>query len=107
MLAVVKKLEDKLLFLQLNQIPNAVGAIANDAQHHRVCCVLTQRKSNIEAYSPQELEDISRVVADIEIIIMVEGFLQNSSDIVLDMKSLNFAYNNILEETDVNKKAIS
>ena len=45
MLAVAKKLEDKLLFLQLNQIPNAVDATANDAQYHRVCCVLTQSGS--------------------------------------------------------------
>ena len=104
MLAVAKKLEYKLLFLRLNQIPNAEDAIANDVQYHRMCWVLAQRKANIEASSPQELEDINRVVADIEIINMVEGFLQNSSDIVLDMKSLNFAYNNMLEETHVNYK---
>ena len=66
--------------------------------------VLAQRKANIEASSPQELEDINRVVADIDIINMIEGFLQNSSNIVLDMKSLNFACNNMLEETDVNYK---
>ena len=102
MLAVAKKLEYKLLFLRLNQIPNAEDAIANDVQYHRMCWVLAQRKANIEASSPQELENINRVVADIEIINMVEGFLQNSSDIVLDMKSLNFAYNNMLEETHVN-----
>ena len=47
---------------------------------------------------------MNRVVADIEIINMVKGFLQNSYDIVLDMKNLNFAYNNMLEETDVNIK---
>ena len=44
------------------------------------------------------------MVADIEIINMVEGFLQNSSHILLDMKNLNFACNNMLEETDVNYK---
>ena len=99
MLAVAKKLEYKSLFLRLNQIPNTEDAIANDVQYHRMCWVLAQRKANIEASSPQELE-----VADIEIINMVEGFLQNSSDIVLDMKSLNFAYNNMLEETHVNYK---
>ena len=104
MLAVAKKLEDKSLFLRLNQISNTEDAIANDVQYHRVYWVLAQRKANIEASSPQELEDINRVVADIDIINMVEGFLQNSSNIVLDMKSLNFAYNNMLKETDVNYK---
>ena len=86
-LAVAKKLEDKLLFLQLDQILNAGDA--NDVQYQHVCWVLAQRKAKIEAYIPQELDDINRVVADIEIIKMVEGFLQNSSDIVLNMKSLN------------------
>ena len=88
-MAVAKKLEDKLLFLQLNQILNAGDAIANDAQYQHVCWVLAQRKAKIEAYIPQELDDINRVVADIEIIKMVEGFLRNSSDIVLNMKRLN------------------
>ena len=33
---------------------------------------------------------------------MVEGFLKNTSKILLDMKSLNFAYSNMFDETDVN-----
>ena len=86
-MAVAKKLEDKLLFLQIDQILNAGDA--NDVHYQHVCWVLAQRKAEIEAYIPQELDDINRVVADIKIIKMVEGFLRNSSDIVLNMKRLN------------------
>ena len=42
------------------------------------------------------------MTANIEIINMVEGFLKNTSKILLDMKSLNFAYSNMFDETDVN-----
>ena len=104
MLAVVKKLENKSLFLWLNQVPKAEDTIANGVQYYRLCCILSQRKTKIEASSPHELEDINRVVADIEIINMAEGFLQNSSDIVLDMENLNFAYSNVLGENNVNYK---
>ena len=45
MFTVAKKLEDKLLFLRLNQIPNAEDAIADDVEYHRVCWVLLQRKA--------------------------------------------------------------
>ena len=103
MLTVAKKLEDKSLFLRLNPIPNAEVATANNVQYHRMCWVLAQRKAKSEAPSPQEFEEINRLVADIEIISMVEGFLQNSSDIVLEMKSLNIAYN-MLKDTDVETK---
>ena len=58
MLAAAKKLGTKLLFLRLNQIPNAEEAIANDVQYQWVCWVLAQRKAKIEASSSQELEDI-------------------------------------------------
>lgn len=78
MLTVAKKLEDKSLFLRLNPIPNAEVATANNVQYHRICWVLAQRKAKSEAPSPQEFEEINRLVADIEIISMVEGFLQNS-----------------------------
>ena len=45
MFTVAKKLEDKLLFLRLNQIPKAEDAIADDVEYHRVCWVLLQRKA--------------------------------------------------------------
>lgn len=104
MLAVAKKMQDKSLFIRLNEIPNAEDAVANDVQYHRVCCVLAQRKAKIEVTSPQELENISQIVADIEIINKVESFLNESADTVMDMKSLNAAYNSLLETTDLNYK---
>ena len=58
MVAVAKKLENKSPFLQLNQIPNAEDAIANDVQYHWVCWVLAQNKAKIEPSSSQDLGDI-------------------------------------------------
>lgn len=104
MLAVAKKLQDKSLFMGLNEIPNAEDAVANDVLYHRVCWVLAQRKAKIEVTSPQELENISQIVADIEIINKVESFLNESADTVMDMKSLNAAYNSLLETNDLNYK---
>ena len=52
MLAATKKLEDKLLFLQLNQIPDAKDAIANDVHYHQVYWVPAQRKTKLEASIP-------------------------------------------------------
>ena len=54
-------------------------------------------------WNPQQLENINQVVAEPELINIVESLLQNSSGIVLDMKGLNFVYN-ILEKTGVNYK---
>ena len=98
---VAKKLKDDSLFLRLNQIPNAEDAVANDVQYHRTCWVLSQRNAKISS-APQELEDIDRVIADIEVINKVENFLTENSDSVLDMKTLNSIYNELLETHDIN-----
>lgn len=83
-LAVAKKLEDKSLFLRLNQISNVEDTIANDFQYYPVFWDFGQRKAKIEASNPQELQDINWVVTENEIISMVESFLQHLSDIVLN-----------------------
>ena len=83
MLAAAKKLENKLLFLRLNQTPNAEEAVPNNVQCKRVCCVFAQRKTKIEASSSQELEDINPAVAAIEVINMVEKLLFCKSPLTL------------------------
>lgn len=40
-LAQAQKLKDDSLFLQLNEIPNAEDAAANDVQYHRTCWVFS------------------------------------------------------------------
>lgn len=48
----------------------------------------------------QELKDIGRVIADIEITNKVGSFLKENNDTVLDMSSLNSIYNNVLQSHD-------
>ena len=104
MLDVAEKLQDIPLLLRLNNIPNASDAIANDVQYHRKCWVMAQRKSKVKESTPQELDDVNRVVADIEINNIVESLLKGSVDAVMDIKSLNTTYNDLLGTDDVNYK---
>ena len=45
----------------------------------------------------QDTDDVNRVLADIEIINMVQDCLHESPDTVIDMKSVNITYNNMIE----------
>ena len=85
MLEVAKKLSDRSFFLRLNSIPNADDAIANNVQYISVCWVLAQRSVNSSSTTIQELEDIDRVLADIEIVNKMQDVLNESPDTVLDM----------------------
>ena len=100
MLEVAKKLLDRSFFLRLHSIPSASDAVANDVQYHRTCWVLAQRSANVTSTTAQNLEDIDRVLANIEIVNMVQDILNESPDTVLDMKSLNITYNNMIESPD-------
>lgn len=99
MLEVASKLPDRSFFLRLNSIPNANDAVANDVQYHLTCWVVAQRTVNSLSVTIQELEDIDRVLADIEIVNLVQESLH---DTVLDMQSLNATYNTMIE-TSVDK----
>ena len=71
MLEVAEKLTDRSFFLCLNSIPNASDAIANEVQYHLDCWVVAQRNANSFSTTIQEIEDINRVLADIEIVELV------------------------------------
>ena len=103
-LDVTEKLQDMPLLLRLNNIPNASDAFANDVQYHRKCWVASQRKANVEELLPQELENVHRIFADIEIQNIVKNMLKESTESVTDMKSLNTKYNNLLGTNEVNYK---
>ena len=101
-LDVAEKLQDMPLLLRLNNIPNASDAVANDVQYHRKCLVAAQRKANVEEPLPQELENVNRIAADIEIQDIVVNIFKESTESVTDMKSLNTMYNNLLGTNEVN-----
>ena len=68
MLEVAKKLYSPDFFLRLNNIPNNKNATANDTRYHLKCWVKIQRKV-------QELDDLSTVLADIEIVNVIDELL--------------------------------
>jgi len=99
MLEVAKKLDDQQFFLRMNNIPNAKDAVANDVKYHITCWVSAQRKVATPSFEGQELDDLQRVLADIEIVNTVSEII-HESEIILDMNSINTTYNNLLENED-------
>ena len=87
-LDVAEKLQDMPLLLRLKNIPNASDAVANHVQYHKKCWVAAQRKANVEELLPQELENVNRIVADIEIQDIVKNILKESTESMTDMTGL-------------------
>ena len=94
-------------FLRLNTIPLAEDAIANDVDNLLKCYVAVQREVQNDTLNEkdeiQELEDVNRVIADIEIVEMVGESVNNNN--VIDMNTVNLTYNALLDnEEEINYK---
>ena len=83
-LDVAKKLVDPSLFLRQNTISNASDAIANDVQYNLTCWVDVKRQAELDSINVQEIVDIERVLADIEIVNAVQTTFIDSTDATLD-----------------------
>lgn len=97
MLKISKSLPEKGFFIRMNSIPSA-DAIANDVQYHLKCWVNAQRsipKSSEEQEKREGVNDVRRVIADIEIIDIVKSNLENKNEL-LDLKNINKTYNNLI-----------
>ena len=92
------------LLLRLSNIPSVSDAVANGVQNHRKYWVGVQRKADVEKSLPQELENVNRIVPDIETQDIVVNLLKESTESVTDMKSLNATYINLLGTNEVNYK---
>ena len=108
MLDVAKFLSNKDFFLRLNTIPLAEDAIANDVEYHLKCWVAIQREVQNDTLNEKdvikELEDVNRVIADIEIVEMVRESVNSN---VIDMNTVNLTYNALLEnKEEINCKKI-
>ena len=102
MLSVAKAMEDKSFFIRLNTIPNACDAVANDVMYHLVCWVMAQRAAKADSQGIGNIEDVSRVLADIEIVNTVRSMLQENPDTILTMNDINAFYNKLLDnETQI------
>ena len=107
MLDVAKFLSNKDFFLRLNTIPLAEDAIANDVEYHLKCWVTIQREVQNDTLNEKdvikELEDVNRVIADIEIVEMVRESVNNNN--VIDMNTVNLTYNALWDnEEEINHK---
>ena len=100
MVKVAQQLTDQSLFIKLNSVPDAADAVANDVQYHLTCWVTIKRKASKTSVSEieiQEIDDVNKVVADIEIVNIVKCAINNSeTKVFLDMNSVNTTYNNLL-----------
>ena len=108
MVDVAKCLSSKDFFLQLNVMPLAEDAIANDVGYHLKCWVAIQRQDQNDILNEkieiQELKDVNRVIADIEIVEMVRESVNSN---VIDMNTVNLTYNALLEnKEEINCKKI-
>ena len=104
MLYVAKKLPDQGFFIRMNSIPNASDAVANDVKYHMKCWVNAQRataKSTKEDGSVQEIEDVKRVIADIDIIDIVKSSVNDQNEL-LNMNNINLL--GIDEDAEANYK---
>ena len=106
-LDVAKSLSNKDFFLRLNATSLAEDAIANGVEYQLKCWVAIQRKVQNDILNKkdeiQELEDVNRVIADIEIVEMVRESVNNNN--VIDMNVVNLTYNALLQnEEDINYK---
>ena len=97
MLDIAKKLSEQDLLIRLYSVPNASDADANDVQYQLICWVPFQRKVASENDDTiQVIGNIDRVIADTEIMNIIENTLRKDVDTFLDMKTLNTVYNNLL-----------
>ena len=102
MLDVAKCLSNKGFFLRLNTILLAEDAIANDVEYHLKCWVAIQREVQNDILNEndeiQELEDVNLVIADIEIVEMLRESVNSNN--VIDINTVNLAYNALLENEE-------
>lgn len=104
MFNVAKLLPEKGFFLRLNSIPNAKDAVANDVKYHLRCWVEAQRKvKKTESDNSGHDEDLSRILADIDIINMVDTSIRENSNEFLTMNEINEAYNEFIDNEHNNK----
>ena len=108
MLDIAKALPERGFFIRLKSIPNAHDAVANDVLYHLKCWVNTQRNvSKMEDKDDTEqTEDLTRILADIDIINMVKNISKENPEEFMTMSEINEEYNRLMtNENLVNYKS--
>ena len=92
MLDVAKTLPEKGFFIRLNSTPNAHNTVANDVLYHLKCWVNTQRnvsKMEDKDNDIEQTEDLTRILADIDIINMVQNISKENPEEFMTMSEIN------------------
>ena len=105
MFEVAKKIDDKNFFICLNTLCNAADAVANDVQYHQRCWLYAQRNAkktnNSHCYTDSiEIDDISCVINDIELLNVVKCELDKKGNIDLNANNINTTYINLLQDNN-------
>ena len=97
---------DKSFFIRMNAIPNSRDAVANCVKYHLKCWINTRRKALKTMPEKQEIrqiEDVNRVIDDLEIIKIVRQNL--TGEYILEMNNLNKHCNNLVKnDCEINYK---
>ena len=108
-LDAAKALAEKDFFIRLNSIPNAHDAVADDVLYHLKCWVNTQRNVNKMEDKDNDIEqteDLTRILADIDIINMVKNISKENPEEFMTMSEINEEYNRLMNnENLVNYKS--
>ena len=106
MFSVVKQLNNKNFFCQLNTIAAAEDATANDVLYHNLCWA--KEKNEVERLNtPVREEDVIKTLLDIEFIHLLETNLNSLSGNVIDMNIVNSTYHNMLIKNGKSEESTS
>ena len=94
----------KGFFIQLNSILNGHDAVANDVLYHLKCWVNTQRnvsKMEDKDNDIEQTEDLTRILADIDIINMVKNISKENPEEFMTMSEINEEYNRLMNNENL------
>ena len=98
-------LKDKSLEIRLNSVSNPADAVANDVMYHLRCYIYLKRDAGKEdSENIQNLVDTAQIIADIEIINLVETKI--SLGLILNNNMIHTTYKNMLLENGMQPETI-
>lgn len=98
-------IEKKDVEIRLNSVCNPSDAVANDVLYHLKCYVHLQREAGKNASTDFiDVDHKARVVADIEILNLVEYKLSQGE--ILNMNTIHETYKSILVENGMEKRSL-
>ena len=103
MLNVARKLAEPGFFIRMNSISSASDAVANDVMYHLHCWVIAKRNAHETDKSVEvpESTNVTQVIADSELVNLVDIEIRDPTLKVLDMNTINEKYKELLVENGI------